>query len=70
MARAGYDPREAVAIWQRFMQYSQQHGGSSTPAFLRTHPLDEVRIRQLQQWLPEAEAAFAQSPVKGAGPTR
>jgi hypothetical protein len=27
------------------------------PTFLRTHPMDEVRIRQLKQWLPEAEAS-------------
>ena len=49
MARAGYDPKEAVAFWQRFMAFSKQQGGASTPAFLRTHPLDEVRIRQLQK---------------------
>ncbi len=65
MARAGYDPREAVAFWQRFMNYSKQQGGANTPAFLRTHPLDDVRIRQLQEWLPEAEAAYNQSPLRG-----
>ncbi|HZI31759.1 MAG TPA: M48 family metallopeptidase [Candidatus Binatia bacterium] len=58
MARAGYDPREAVQFWERFMQYNAQHGGTSTFAFLRTHPTDETRIRQLKQWLPEAEAQY------------
>ncbi|MEI7533046.1 MAG: M48 family metallopeptidase [Verrucomicrobiae bacterium] len=58
MARAGYDPQAAVLFWQRFMQYNQQHGGNSTPVFLRTHPLDETRIRQLQQWMPQAEAQY------------
>ena len=48
MARAGYDPQSAVQFWQRFMQYNQQHGGSGTPVFLRTHPLDETRMHQLQ----------------------
>jgi metalloendopeptidase OMA1, mitochondrial len=61
MARAGYDPREAIAFWQRFMAYNNQQGGGGTPAFLRTHPLDEVRIKQLQTWLPEAQAEFAKS---------
>lgn len=64
MAKAGYDPKEAVAFWQRFMQYNQQHGGSQNSffaKFLRTHPLDDVRIKQLQQWLPEAEAAYGKS---------
>ena len=58
MARAGYNPQAAVLFWQRFMQYNQQHGGNSTPVFLRTHPLDETRIRQLQQWMPQAEAQY------------
>jgi metalloendopeptidase OMA1, mitochondrial len=58
MARAGYDPAAAVQFWQRFMAYNQQHGGSGTPVFLRTHPTDETRIRQLEQWLPEAQAQF------------
>lgn len=64
MARAGYDPREAVAFWERFMAYNNQHGGANTPSFLRTHPLDQVRIQQLKQWLPEAEAALAASKAK------
>jgi predicted Zn-dependent protease len=58
MARAGYDPEAAVQFWQRFMQYDQQQGGSGTPAFLRTHPTDEKRIQQLQQWMPEAKAQY------------
>ena len=55
MARAGYDPEAAVKFWERFMAYNNQQGGS-TPAFLRTHPTDEKRIRQLKEWLPEAKA--------------
>jgi predicted Zn-dependent protease len=56
MARAGYDPKEAVAFWQRFSQYNAQQGGNTTPTLLRDHPVDAVRVRQLQQWLPEAQA--------------
>src|SRR5262249_2188471 len=40
MARAGYDPKEAVGFWERFMAYNKQQGGGG-PAFLRTHPVDE-----------------------------
>jgi len=61
MARAGYDPKEAVAFWQRFAEFNNQHGGSSAPTFLRDHPVDSVRIKQLQGWLPEAEAEYAKS---------
>lgn len=57
MARAGYDPEAAVQFWERFMAYNNQQGGG-TPAFLRTHPTDEARIRQLKEWLPEAKAQF------------
>lgn len=57
MARAGYDPEEAVGFWQRFADFNRSAGGS-TPWFLRTHPLDETRIRQLQEWMPEAKAQY------------
>ncbi len=56
MARAGYNPEEAVAFWERFAQYNKSHGGDSTPGFLRTHPLDNKRINDLKAWLPEAKA--------------
>ena len=58
MARAGYDPAAAVGFWQRFADHSRSQGGGGTPAFLRTHPLDTVRIQQIQQWLPEAKANY------------
>jgi predicted Zn-dependent protease len=58
MARAGYDPQAAVQFWQRFLQYNAQNGGNGTPVFLRTHPTDEKRIQQLQQWMPEAKAQY------------
>ena len=58
MARAGYPPQEAVAFWQRFADFNRQAGGNSTLSFLRTHPLDDTRIKDLQKWLPEAQQAF------------
>lgn len=64
MARAGYDPNEAVGFWQRFMEFNAQAGGGGTPAFLRTHPVDEVRIRQLKEWMPQALAEFTKSPLR------
>ncbi len=57
MAEAGYDPRQAVAFWQRFADYNKQQGGD-TAAFLRTHPTDATRIQQLQTWMPEALAQY------------
>ncbi len=58
MARAGYDPEAAVGFWQRFAEFNRTHGGSETMWFLRTHPLDEDRIANLQKYLPEARREF------------
>ncbi len=67
MARAGYDPREAVAFWQRFAAYAAQHGGGGSgflAKFLSDHPVDSQRIQALQQLLPEAEAEYARSTMR------
>jgi metalloendopeptidase OMA1, mitochondrial len=57
MAKAGYDPREAIAFWQRFKAWSDSQG-SSNIEFLSTHPLDSKRIKQLEKYLPEALAVY------------
>jgi predicted Zn-dependent protease len=57
MARAGYDPRDAIAFWQRFKAWSDRRGGK-VPEFLSTHPLDTRRIRELEKHLPEALAVY------------
>ena len=59
MARAGYDPQQALAFWQRFSTAVGNQGG--TPAFLRTHPLTEARIQQLKQEMPQALAEYQAS---------
>ena len=51
MARAGYDPREAIPFWERM---SKQAGKSSPPEFLSTHPATETRIADLKKYIPEA----------------
>ncbi|MEP6664229.1 MAG: M48 family metallopeptidase [Verrucomicrobiota bacterium] len=55
MARAGYNPASAVEFWERFSQYTSQAGGDTTPALLRTHPVNSDRIADLKKWLPEAQ---------------
>ncbi len=61
MARAGYDPEQAIAFWERFAEYNRRRGGDVTPVFLRTHPLDATRIQQLQSWLPKAKEEYLKS---------
>lgn len=48
MARAGFDPRQAVPLWQNMMQES---GGKEPAEFMSTHPSGEKRIEDLiGQW--------------------
>lgn len=58
MARAGYDPREAVDLWKRFAAYKQQNDSGGKPEFLSTHPLDATRISALEQFMPQALAEY------------
>ncbi|MDG2130798.1 MAG: M48 family metallopeptidase [Fuerstiella sp.] len=51
MARAGYDPSEAPAFWERF---SGQKDGAAPMEFLSTHPSDARRSFALRDALPEA----------------
>jgi predicted Zn-dependent protease len=54
MARAGYDPREAVPFWERM---SKQEG-QRPPRLLSTHPVPEIRIADIKKYLPEALPYF------------
>jgi predicted Zn-dependent protease len=56
MAIAGYDPNEAVALWERMNAL----GGGGTPAWLSTHPSHEDRIKNLKNSIPAAKQTAAQ----------
>ena len=49
-ADAGYDPEEAVHLWERM----ESAGGKQPAEFMSTHPSHGTRIKQLQEWMPEA----------------
>jgi predicted Zn-dependent protease len=56
MAKAGYDPRESVALRHRMERAS---GGSGRgPEFLSTHPNPGTRITNLEGWMPQAWPYF------------
>lgn len=59
-AQAGYDPHEAVRVWERMAKLSSE----APSEFLSTHPAHETRIQQLQEWLPEA---LLLCPARGCG---
>ena len=44
-ARAGYDPRAAISLWQKMAQLS---GSGGTPEILSTHPSPQSRIAELE----------------------
>src|SRR5678815_2069013 len=51
-AMAGYNPQEAIPLWERMERASQ--GGQKPPEFLSTHPSEGTRIEELQKYMPEA----------------
>jgi len=50
MAMAGYDPREALNLWERMAQAEKRR----PLEFLSTHPNPDTRIESIKQELPEA----------------
>jgi predicted Zn-dependent protease len=56
-AQAGYDPREAVHVWE----HMEQAGRAQPPEFLSTHPSHGTRIADLQSWMPEALEQYAKA---------
>jgi predicted Zn-dependent protease len=61
MAKAGYDPRESLILWDRM---SAASGGKSMPEFISTHPSDQNRKAKLNSWLPQADAEYQQASQK------
>jgi predicted Zn-dependent protease len=59
MAQAGYEPSEAIRLWERMGAASK---GKAPPEFMSTHPSDEHRRAALQGWLPQAEALYSRAP--------
>ena len=59
MAKAGYDPSQALSFWQRMEQSS---GGKAPPEYLSTHPSHGTRVQQMEAWLPEAEGYYTKDP--------
>ncbi len=55
MARAGYDPDQAVAFWKRMQRASKGH---EPPEFLSDHPSDAHRVERVEGWLPQAEREY------------
>lgn len=64
MARAGFDPRQSVTLWQNM----ERVGGARPAQFMSTHPAPQARIQDLQRQMPQAVAAFEQARSQGRRP--
>lgn len=51
MAKAGFDPRESINLWQKM---SQAGNGQTPPEFMSTHPGNASRINELNRNMPQA----------------
>lgn len=66
MAQAGYNPREAVRVWERMLREDRRR----PPEFLSTHPSAGRRIQDLNRWIPNALASYPPSPDQVTESTR
>lgn len=64
MARAGFDPREGVALWLNMAQAA----GEGPPELLSTHPAPDSRIRELERRMPAAVETFEAAQAQGRRP--
>ena len=64
MARAGFDPRESVALWRNMARAA----GGQPVEFLSTHPGHETRVRALQAGMAEAMVLYRQARAGGRAP--
>ena len=57
-ARAGYDPRAAISLWEKMAKVS---GGGAPPQWLSTHPSHETRINDLRDYSQRVLPLYEQS---------
>lgn len=64
MAKAGFDPRASIALWQNMSKASS----GKPPEMLSTHPSDSTRIRHLEERLPISLPLYEQARQQGRKP--
>lgn len=57
-ARAGYDPRASVTLWDKMTRATS---GNKPPQFLSTHPAPDNRIQALQALIPRMMPIYEQA---------
>jgi predicted Zn-dependent protease len=61
MAQAGYEPSEAVGVWERMHEATK---GAQPPEFLSTHPAPTTRQENIKGWLPEVKEEYSKAEKK------
>ena len=65
MAKAGFDPRQSVNLWQKMAAASK---GPQPSEFMSTHPAHETRIKELSKHIPNAMQFYQQAHSIGKTP--
>jgi predicted Zn-dependent protease len=65
MARAGFDPRESVTLWENMGRAS---GGQAPPEFMSTHPSHTTRIGDLEANMPTVFPLYEKAKAEGRRP--
>lgn len=65
MAKAGFDPRQSIGLWQKMEQATQ---GKQPVEFMSNHPSHATRIQNLEQHMPQAMGLFQQAQAMGKQP--
>jgi predicted Zn-dependent protease len=65
-AKAGYDPRAAITLWQKMAKV----GGGAPPQFLSTHPSDATRQERLGKLVPKMMPLYQAGGSRPTHPVR
>jgi predicted Zn-dependent protease len=65
MAKAGFDPRQSIGLWQKMDRAAQ---GQQPIEFMSTHPSHATRIQDLEKNMPQAMGLFQQAQAAGKQP--
>jgi predicted Zn-dependent protease len=65
MAEAGFNPTEAVKLWQKMDELSS---GQEPPQWMSTHPANQTRVDNLEARLPDAKKRYGAARIAGKNP--
>lgn len=64
MAKAGFDPRGSVQLWQNMAKASK----GAPPEFMSTHPSNHTRIKHLNEHMDKAMSLYKRAQAQGKKP--